>query len=1086
MLCAYSRSALVSALSIVGERWSRATDEVAVQHVPTSWQLMAVRGAASAVRGDQDDRQGSRQRAAVAQTPSSSPLPCSKAFLRPPLRLAMLSRFVAFARSVGRRRKDRGDPLDMKIVHGRKLLAACPSDHRLRADVCEYLVHWLDQRFEDTGSITLLEEVIALEREALALRPTAHPDRASTCRNLAITLRRRYEMTGDSDVLDEIIMLHREALTLCPAGHPDRPSSYNNLAAALQTRYEVTGSSDLLDETIKLHREALALRPAGHPDHASSCSNLANALQTRYEVTGSGDLLDEMITLQREALALCPAGHPDRPSSCNNLANALQTRYEVTGGSDLLDEAITLQREALALHPAGHPHRATSCSNLAAALQTRYEMTGSSDLLGETIALHREALALRPAGHPDHATSCNNLANALQTRYEVTGNSDLLEEAITLQREALALRPAGHPDRPSSCNNLANVLQTRYKMTDSSDLLDETIALHREALALRPAGHPGHATSCNNLAGHLLQRFQKTQDVTVIDEALVLARDSAASLSSVRSWKALHILCGIHLESDSPHLSISTATRYLSQASALYPDNTGQFMEGMRGSLSLLWIRHCDWTADIALLLLNVYSNLIDRLSRMTGFALDTTSQLSALMSARSFGSDACMTALLSGCPSQAIEQIDHAHGVIWAQALHQRDPQLQDLPRNLASELETLLRAVSVPTSTVSLIPSYSATRHLSPEDVRHQQNSRIQTILTEVRAMPGLERFMLGKTYAQLRETAREHPVVVLASANGFVYALIIRNSIQEHPDEIRLKVSSHHLARLRRTATQAGLRTRHVMRDVEVESDRQMRPGRFKDTALGTLSELWKVIVKPVLDHLQLTVRIWSTHLKMLTLISAHQRATGRAKPRLHWCATGDFAFLPIHAAGIYAGPEDSHVCCSDYVVSSYTPTLSALLKAQNKAPQTAPAHLNILAVAEDGSGPGSKVSQLFFVEPELTCVRDAAKASEHDCSVDLIAKHATVDGVAERIQTAHFVHLACHGTQDQASALNSGFYLGNKLLTVSELMDLNLDKAWFAYLSACETAKSDTDQPDQVVHLTAAMLHAGFKSVVATMW
>jgi CHAT domain-containing protein len=170
----------------------------------------------------------------------------------------------------------------------------------------------------------------------------------------------------------------------------------------------------------------------------------------------------------------------------------------------------------------------------------------------------------------------------------------------------------------------------------------------------------------------------------------------------------------------------------------------------------------------------------------------------------------------------------------------------------------------------------------------------------------------------------------------------------------------------------------------------------------------------------------------------------------------------------------------------VVSSYTPTLSALLNAQNKAPQTAPSHLNILAVAEDGRGPGSTVPPLCFVEPELTCVRDTAKASGHDCSVDLIAKHATVEHIAQRIQTANFVHLACHGTQDRTSALESGFYLSNGLLTVSKLMNLNLDKAWFAYLSACETAKSDATQPDQVVHLTAAMLHAGFKSVVATMW
>jgi CHAT domain-containing protein len=52
-------------------------------------------------------------------------------------------------------------------------------------------------------------------------------------------------------------------------------------------------------------------------------------------------------------------------------------------------------------------------------------------------------------------------------------------------------------------------------------------------------------------------------------------------------------------------------------------------------------------------------------------------------------------------------------------------------------------------------------------------------------------------------------------------------------------------------------------------------------------------------------------------------------------------------------------------------------------------------------------------------------------------------------------------------------------------VSKLMNLNLDRAWFAYLSVCETAKGD-EQPDQVVHLAAAMLHADFKSVVATMW
>jgi CHAT domain-containing protein len=49
-----------------------------------------------------------------------------------------------------------------------------------------------------------------------------------------------------------------------------------------------------------------------------------------------------------------------------------------------------------------------------------------------------------------------------------------------------------------------------------------------------------------------------------------------------------------------------------------------------------------------------------------------------------------------------------------------------------------------------------------------------------------------------------------------------------------------------------------------------------------------------------------------------------------------------------------------------------------------------------------------------------------------------------------------------------------------------MELKLDYAFLAFLSACETAKGDNEQPDQAMHLAAAMLFSGFKSIVATMW
>jgi hypothetical protein len=81
-------------------------------------------------------------------------------------------------------------------------------------------------------------------------------------------------------------------------------------------------------------------------------------------------------------------------------------------------------------------------------------------------------------------------------------------------------------------------------------------------------------------------------------------------------------------------------------------------------------------------------------------------------------------------------------------------------------------------------------------------------------------------------------------------------------------------------------------------------------------------------------------------------------------------------------------------------------------------------------------------------------------------------ATVEWICYYIQLASFVHLACHGIQDRTNALESGFHLSDGMLTISKLMALELDQPWFGYLSACETAKGDAEQPDQVMHLAAA--------------
>jgi CHAT domain-containing protein len=181
------------------------------------------------------------------------------------------------------------------------------------------------------------------------------------------------------------------------------------------------------------------------------------------------------------------------------------------------------------------------------------------------------------------------------------------------------------------------------------------------------------------------------------------------------------------------------------------------------------------------------------------------------------------------------------------------------------------------------------------------------------------------------------------------------------------------------------------------------------------------------------------------------------------------------LPIHAAGIYSGINQ--VSCSDYFVSSYTPSITALLHAQRSAKPVLRSVADTLLVAVEQPFQGSA---LPMTSKEASIVQRLVSPSAK------VTRVSTCDKMLGHMEPASILHLACHGTQDLSNALQSSFHLEDGMLPVSKLMGLELPSAFLAVLSACETAKGDANQPDQAIHLAAAMLFAGFKSVVATMW
>jgi CHAT domain-containing protein len=172
----------------------------------------------------------------------------------------------------------------------------------------------------------------------------------------------------------------------------------------------------------------------------------------------------------------------------------------------------------------------------------------------------------------------------------------------------------------------------------------------------------------------------------------------------------------------------------------------------------------------------------------------------------------------------------------------------------------------------------------------------------------------------------------------------------------------------------------------------------------------------------------------------------------------------------------------VSVADYVVSSYTPSVTALTQ---RVKSDFPIN--------------EKVSGLF-----LTCQPNVPRATPIPGTIgEVSAIHAKAEGLAirtlslsgdavttegclEYMEKYSSIHLACHGKQDTSNPLQSRFLFHKGELHLNSIMQKNLPNADLAYLSACQTSAGQETLADEVVHLAAGMLAAGYRRVVSTMW
>ncbi|KAG8942254.1 hypothetical protein FRC03_003473 [Tulasnella sp. 419] len=402
----------------------------------------------------------------------------------------------------------------------------------------------------------------------------------------------------------------------------------------------------------------------------------------------------------------------------------------------------------------------------------------------------------------------------------------------------------------------------------------------------------------------------------------------------------------------------------------------------------------------------------------------------------KSLASDAAATAIAGGEIKKAVQFLEQGRALLWSQMSQYRTPlqELQNVDSNLANEFARLSRLLET-----SALPQLDndTSFHSSQLEARtyRQVSDAWRTVVAQIRKLDGFQSFLIPPTYAVLSEAARNGPVIVINISSYRSDAIIL------HPD------GNPHVVPLHVQPQQI-----EILHSKFSEATRATKP---RKVLLGILNTLWDDIVEPIVHKLQdLEIKRGS---------------------RIWWCPTSHLAMLPLHAAGHYRRDRPN---LPDFYISSYTPTLTALLRSRETNLSRAPSGIpQLLVVAQS----------LVIDQPRIPSVQSEVETVEKIAPrVDVLhGQNITRDSVLTFLHDHPWVHFTCHGSQ-KPRPFDSCFHLYDEPLTLMDIMQARLPNAQYAFLSACHSAAGDTDKPDETIHLAAALQFSGFRSVIGTMY
>ncbi|GAA3934121.1 CHAT domain-containing protein [Actinoplanes auranticolor] len=313
-------------------------------------------------------------------------------------------------------------------------------------------------------------------------------------------------------------------------------------------------------------------------------------------------------------------------------------------------------------------------------------------------------------------------------------------------------------------------------------------------------------------------------------------------------------------------------------------------------------------------------------------------------------------------------------------------------------------------------------------------------------------------GFSYEDITSQTGDGALVYLAAAKAGGYALVVAAS---HDPQFL------DLPKLNR-ATVAGIVGR-------VQPEAEPSTGLARLAGGRDLAVSGEAGTDPMADGLR---TLWHNGVMDLLLHSARGRI-------VTFIPVGLLNLVPLHAAGEPGAPGDRYAewrHTGHFSAIRYAPNARALRRCRDTVRESAAREQTLLAVdvpAGHGVRPGGYLHHVTRETTEVTRRwTGSASAPVHACT------WAEFSAAADR----HTVwHLACHGSAEPASILDSRLYFADRVVTLEELRrTLSPGRRRLAVLSACRTNLVGSAAPNEVVGLPSALIQLGFAGVIATAW